>query len=846
MCLGVAVLALSGPGSARVSGQASSSQPASVPGELIVKYRARAAATARGRARAAVGAAAVVPLARRAAARGEGGAVELIRLARGVSARTARAQLLRDPSVEYVEPNWIYTHQSTPPNDPLFPQQWAFENTGQTVAGVRGSADADIDALNGWAAEPSPGRRVYIGVLDEGIDFTHPDLGAEPGGPIWTNPFDPIDGVDNDGNGYVDDRHGWDFWSGDNTVYDGTGAEPGIDTHGTHVAGTLAARRNNGIGIAGISRNLVIIPTKFMGYAGGTTAGAIEALDYLTDLKVRHGLNIIAANSSWNGGAYSRALLDAIVRAARRDILFIAAAGNGGTDEIGDDNDVVPSYPSGYDTTTAIGYDAVIAVTATDPFDALGTFANYGSASVDLAAPGTAIASTTPQNSYGYSSGTSMAVPHVTGAAVLAHLTSGKTGAALRAAVLAATDPVAVLAGRTVTGGRLNLGRVLPQVTGTGAGPAEIVLHAANAGVVSGRWSVQTDSTAAGGIRLQSANLGAAKLTTALAAPTHYFELTFAAEAWRPYHLWIRGRAEADGWANDSVHVQFDTSVTVSGTPTYRIGTTSGAAVNLEDCSGCGLSGWAWQDNGYGTGVFGPEILFATSGMQRIRIQVREDGIGIDQIVLSSSRFRITPPGGLKNDHTVLAGSEPGSPEVVLYAADATAITGEWTATADASAAGGARLQNLNAGAPKIVTARADPSDYFEMTFRADANRPYRLWIRAKAKDNNWANDSVHVQFSDTVGANAAPLYRIGSSSSAEVSLEECTNCGVAGWGWQDNGYGAGVLGPELRFATTGLHTVRVQVREDGIGIDQIVLSAERFLRSAPGAPRNDTVVVTP
>ena len=162
-----------------------------------------------------------------------------------------------------------------------------------------------------------------------------------------------------------------------------------------------------------MSRDVVIIPAKFMGVTGGTTAGAIQALDSLADLKVRHGLGIIATNHSWGGGGYSQALLDAITRAAQADILFIVAAGNGGPDEIGDDSDWSPSYPGNYDTTASAGYDAVISVAATDQFDALAGFSNYGLTTVHLAAPGTVVVSTTPQNTYSFSNGTSMAAPHV-------------------------------------------------------------------------------------------------------------------------------------------------------------------------------------------------------------------------------------------------------------------------------------------------------------------------------------------------------------------------------------------------------------------------------------------------
>jgi hypothetical protein len=762
--------------------------------------------------------------------------------------QAAQLQLLRDPAVEYAEPNWIYRHQQTTPVDPLFAQQWALENTGQSVAGTGGTADADVDALQGWSPVAPAGQRAYVGVIDQGIDLSHPDLGVEPGGAIWTNPFEPIDGVDNDGNGYVDDLHGWDFSDQTNTVYDGSPAEQHIDAHGTHVAGTIAARHNT-IGIAGVSRDVVIIPAKFMGVTGGTTAGAIQALDYLTDLKVRHGLNIIATNNSWSGGGYSQALLDAITRAAEADILFIVAAGNGGPDEVGDDSDWSSSYPGNYDTTATAGYDAVISVAATDQFDALAGFSNYGLTTVHLAAPGTMVLSTTPQNTYSFSNGTSMAAPHVTGAAVLAHAITGKTGAQLRDAILAAVDPVPALAGRTVTGGRLNLGRLVPPTGGPSSSPGEIVLYAAEATSVFGNWTVQADPTAAGGARLQSTNLGAAKVTPALAAPGNYVEMTFTAEAGRAYHLWVRVKAEGNNWANDSVHVQFDQAVTASGAAIYRIGTTGSAEVNLEDCSGCGLSGWGWQDNGYGSGVQGPPLFFATTGPQRIRIQTREDGVAIDQIVLSSSRFIAAAPGGVKNDTTILDGTPDEPPadshaEVVLYAADPLAVAGSWLRTPDPTAAGGARLQNPNAGAPKVIGASINPVDFFEMTFQADAGRPYRLWIRAKAASNNWGNDSVHVQFSDTVTAGGAPQFRIGSTSSAEVNLEDCSGCGVAAWGWQDNGYGAATLGPELRFATSGTHTIRVQVREDGIGIDQIVLSAARFLTASPGTLKNDSTIL--
>ena len=177
-------------------------------------------------------------------------------------------------------------------------------------------------------------------------------------------------------------------------------------------------------------------------------------------------------------------------------------------------------------------------------------------------------------------------------------------------------------------------------------------MYASNAAIVGGAWQVVPDATAAGGARISNPDAGAAKVNTALAAPASYIELTFHAEANTAYRLWIRGRATNDYWGNDSVHVQFSGSVDSSGAPVHRIGTTSAAWVNIEDCSGCGLSSWGWQDNGYGG--LGPAIYFATAGTQTLRIQSREDGVSIDQVVLSGSAYLTAAPGALKNDATIL------------------------------------------------------------------------------------------------------------------------------------------------------------------------------------------------
>jgi hypothetical protein len=371
----------------------------------------------------------------------------------------------------------------------------------------------------------------------------------------------------------------------------------------------------------------------------------------------------------------------------------------------------------------------------------------------------------------------------------------------------------------------------------------DVVLYAKDATVASG-WIVTPDATAAGGARLQNPNAAAAKISTPLASPAKYFEMSFNARAGVGYRLWIRATAIADYWANDSAHVQFDGSVDEAGRPAYRIGTTSATTYTLEDCTGCGLAGWGWQDNAVGAGALGPLVYFAQTGPQRIRVQVREDGLGIDQILLSADRYLTAAPGATKNDGVVVPPPQQPGTEVVLYAKDAT-VAGAWAVTGDGTAAGGARLQSPNAGAGKIGTALAAPANYFELTFDARANTAYRLWMRGTATENHWANDSAYVQFDGSVDENGVPLHRIGTASAMSYTLEDCTSCGVSGWGWQDNAIGAGALGPVVYFAQDGPQRIRVQVREDGLGIDQIVLSAERFLIEAPGQTKNDATILS-
>ena len=247
--------------------------------------------------------------------------------------------------------------------------------------------------------------------------------------------------------------------------------------------------------------------------------------------------------------------------------------------------------------------------------------------------------------------------------------------------------------------------------------------------------------------------------------------------------------------------MQFSDSVDAAGHPIYRRQTTSATWVSLEECSGCGERGWGWQDNAYGApGDLGPDIYFATSGTHTVLLQTREDGFSIGQVVLSAKAFLRTAPGGAIDDPTIVTAPAPAPApppppihdEIVLWtASDAVAVAGTWQMVSDPAPAGRAAAWNPDAGAPKLAAPLAAPANYVDLTFDADAGKPYHLWLRMKADSDSWTNDSVWVQFSGSVDAAGNATNRIGSTSGTWVSLEECSGCGEQGWGWQDNAYGA-------------------------------------------------------
>ncbi|MEY4962541.1 MAG: hypothetical protein RLZZ249_1238 [Actinomycetota bacterium] len=346
----------------------------------------------------------------------------------------------KQEKVEFAEPNYLVEIQDTS-NDPrvISEETWG-------LLGTSASSSFGANASGAWANGYTGSKAVYVAVIDSGIDVTHPDLASN----VWVNSGEIAgNGIDDDANGFVDDINGYDFLNGDGSVFD-AGEHP----HGTHVAGTIGAVGGNGVGVSGVTWNVNLISAKIANAQGSsTTVDAIRAIDYVTMLRTKKGLDIIASNNSWGGTGYSKALEDAIKRGGDAGILFVAAAGNDGRNL-----DSFSQYPAEYDCTTPHRpFDCVVSVAAIGQDGNLAGYSNYSGTAVDIAAPGTNVLSTVP-GGYDMLSGTSMAAPHVTGAIALC--LSSYRGITAKQAVeklkaTAVSNPS--LSGKVVTGGHLNV-----------------------------------------------------------------------------------------------------------------------------------------------------------------------------------------------------------------------------------------------------------------------------------------------------------------------------------------------------------------------------------------------------
>jgi subtilisin family serine protease len=365
--------------------------------------------------------------------------LSLVKLPGDVAVKDVLVTLNNTPGVLYAEPDYKLKAMSAPqivPNDPRFSELWGLNNTGQSG----GAPDADIDAPEAWDIATGT-NEIIVAVIDTGVDYTHPDLASN----MWVNTaeLNGITGVDDDGNGYIDDIYGYDFCNNDGDPMDD-------HYHGTHCAGTIGAIGNNGQGVAGVCWNVKIMALKFLDASGsGYTDDAIECVQYAVLMGAK------LSSNSWGGGSYSQALKDAIDAAGNANQLFIAAAGN----DYGNNNDINPAYPASYTS------ENIIAVMATDKYDSMSGFSNYGPTSVDIGAPGTDILSCQPGSNYQYLSGTSMATPHVSGAAALIwSVYPSMSYQEVKNILLQTVDEIPSLSGKCVSEGRLNLFNAVNEV----------------------------------------------------------------------------------------------------------------------------------------------------------------------------------------------------------------------------------------------------------------------------------------------------------------------------------------------------------------------------------------------
>ncbi|WP_445767663.1 S8 family serine peptidase [Rheinheimera sp.] len=453
------------------------------------------------------------------------GRIVKVKVPKGVDRDHLIKKLSANPAVAVAEPDFPLKALATP-NDPSFAELWGLHNTGQ----AGGTAGADIKAVDAW--DISTGSHdVIIGVIDTGMDYNHPDLidnrwvnpGTLPGSTYGYSALNPeLDPMDS-------------------------------DSHGTHVAGTIGASGNNGTGVVGVNWNVTLLPCQFLGPSGGSTAGAIECINYFTDLKLNHGVDIKATNNSWGGGGYSETLRAAIQSGGDAGILFIAASGNDGGNA-----DSAPMYPAAYDL------DIIVSVASTDRNDNMSGFSNYGATSVDLAAPGSAILSTVLGASYATFSGTSMASPHVAGAAALLwSVNPDITALEMKAILMDSGDALPALEGKTVSGKRINLVNAMVEADPTpsfklaltprtqqitAGGAAQYTLNIGNVADWMGEVVLSVDVQPA----LDGVSLSA---TTAQPGQSLTLDVTTSAEtAWGNYQFTITGTDAASGELVKSVN----------------------------------------------------------------------------------------------------------------------------------------------------------------------------------------------------------------------------------------------------------------------------------------------------
>ncbi len=395
-----------------------------VPGEFLLKLQA----TARTQSRAALEKALGAEILREHKAQN----ILVVRRSLVELASSSLQTLIDNPLVEIAEPNYIY-HAEKMPTDPDFRKLWGLKNTGQADQRTSGTPGIDIDAEHAWDITTGSAD-VVVAIIDTGVDYNHPDLKDN----MWVNEAEKNGqpGVDDDGNGYIDDIYGYNFSNENNPTPD-----PLDDNgHGSHCAGTIGAHSDS-TGIVGVNWNVKIMPVKFLSAGGGgSLEGAILAIDYATKMKAK------IMSNSWGGGGESELLKEAIQRAHEAGALFVAAAGNDGMN-----TDANPHFPSSYPV------DNVLSVAAIDNQGNLASFSNFGRKSVDVAAPGLNVYSSFMAGGYQWLSGTSMATPHISGiAALLLAANPTMTGMDLKNRIQSTTRTLPSLRNKVGSGGMAN------------------------------------------------------------------------------------------------------------------------------------------------------------------------------------------------------------------------------------------------------------------------------------------------------------------------------------------------------------------------------------------------------
>ena len=685
---------------------ASHGRAKTVPGVVLVGYQPGTPLSERYAARRSVrstSARALSPLARSA---------ERIKLPTGTSVDAAISALRLNPNVRFAEPDYVVSTDAVP-NDPGI-------TTGLLWGMMSGTSSPSSPfgtrAVDAWAGDHIGSRDIVVGVVDEGIQTDHPDLAAN----IWTNPGEIAgNGVDDDGNGYVDDIHGWDFLHDDSSVYDGPGLNlqgDQIDGHGTHVAGTIGGVGGNAQGVAGVNWAVTMISAKFL-QETGETADAVRALDYLTDLKLHHGVDIVAVNLSWGGSEFSQALLDAINRGGDAGILYVAAAGNSGNDNDG----LHPFYPATdqctkhFPTGSPRGYDCIVSVAAIDRNGALASFgtsgaSNYGATTVDLGAPGKEIVSTYPYSLYAEADGTSMAAPHVTGAiALLASCTGALPPNQLRDDLLASGVATASLVGKTATGKRLDVAALAAHCSDSGPPSATITAPHSPTNTTTVTESVSFDE-AVNGLAASDFSLSGSSTGCSIGSPVEVSRASFAVPLTGCSEGTVQLTLAADSVVDESSNegptapatsavVTIDRHVPTTTVPSLslsRPGTAAGSKVPVRI---------RWTGADVGTGIVRHELSRSTNGAAWVTVTSTLTSPTAVVMAASGStvRFRVRAVDAAGN-----VGAWATGPRIAVSLVQQTSraihYTGSWATSSSASYSGGSVRRASARGASASFT----------------------------------------------------------------------------------------------------------------------------------------------